>query len=105
MALGTIAINKDSVKKNDDFVLERNGENGISLALKSDSLLKVMRNKTYTVKLELWAVGTHQTDESGNPLIDPSTGKVLALGVTNAKTGKFTAKSKPVLVPVKVFVK
>ncbi len=58
----------------------------------------------YTLKLEIWAIGTYQLEADGaTPKCDPS-GRPLPLGTTNSK-GKFTATTKPITVSVNVTVK
>jgi hypothetical protein len=91
MTLGAVTINKASVKKNDDFALVRNGENSVMLSLKTGSV-NVKRNKSYTVKLELWPEGTYKMQGEGANAIP------VAIEDGNKK-------AKPTLVSVKVNIK
>jgi len=93
--LGKVEINAASVKafRDEGFELKRSGENDWILYYKKGTIPELVNGKklgsSYTVKLELWAVGTYGLDSSG---------KAVAL-----QAGK--AKSKPAMVSIKVNIK
>ena len=95
--IGLAQLNAASVAGGDYFQLVRNGDDSWTVKFRDDiDPASVSMKGSYTVKIELWVDGTYDTMQSS--------GKPIPLGITDAN-GKFTAKSAPIIVSVKVNVK
>ena len=98
--LSHVRINEDSVKNNDHFDVVRTGENSFTIKLQEDfdpSLQvngKTAYKSSYSIKLELWAEGTHEINSGkfDGPL-------------KHTLPGGKVVQSKPTLVTVKVNIK
>lgn len=93
--IGIAQINEASIAKNPYFEVIDSGDGNLSLKFAEGVDMNVLK-ASYTVKIELWVEDTYD--------ILQSNGKPIALGTTDTN-GKFTPKTKPIIVSVKVNVK